>query len=87
VCGLDRVRARCGERHASAVCEADRAAQARHNDFDNFRLVFDKRFINTVVTRMDDNEAIFKKILDDDEFRAILEDFYARKIYDRVRRE
>jgi hypothetical protein len=36
---------------------------------------------------MDDNEAIFKKILDDDEFRAILEQFYAQKIYERLRTE
>lgn len=66
--------------------DPDLAAQALHNDLGNFRFAFDKRFINTVVTRMDDNEAIFKKILDDDEFRAILEEHYAQKIYERLRR-
>jgi type I restriction enzyme R subunit len=69
------------------VSDPDLAAQAQHNNLDNFRFAFDKRFINTVVTRMDDNEAIFKKILDDDEFRAILEQFYAQKIYERLRTE
>jgi type I restriction enzyme, R subunit len=69
------------------VSDPDLTAQAQHNDIDNFRLAFDRRFMHTIVTRMDDNEAIFKKILDDDEFRAILEDFYARKIYERLRAE
>ena len=43
--------------------------------------------MNTVVTRMDDNEEIFKKILDDDEFRRILEEHYAKRIYERLRNE
>ena len=41
--------------------------------------------MNTVVTRMDDNEAIFKRILDDDDFRALLEAHYAKKVYERLR--
>ena len=34
-------------------------------------------FLDTVVGRMDDNEAIFKRILDDEEFRQVLMDLYA----------
>src|ERR1017187_7407014 len=34
------------------------AAHARNNTIDNFRLVFDRMFMGTVVGRMDDNEAI-----------------------------
>jgi hypothetical protein len=41
--------------------------------------------MHTVVTRTDDNEAIFKRILDDDEFRSLLEDYYANKVYGRLR--
>ena len=37
--------------------------------------------MNTIVTRMDDNDAIFKKILDDDDFRATVGEFYLRKVY------
>jgi hypothetical protein len=51
----------------------------------DFRLAFDRRFMNTVVTRMDDNEAIFKRILDDDDFRVLLEAHYAKKVYERLR--
>jgi type I restriction enzyme R subunit len=62
-------------------------AQARNNTIDNFRLVFDPKFMATIVTRMDSNEAIFKQILDDADFRDVLAEFYLRKMYDRLREE
>ena len=61
------------------------AAQARSNDLDNFRLVFDRLFMRTVVDRMDENEAIFKRILDDDEFRSTVFEHYLRRVYDSLR--
>ena len=63
------------------------AAQARNNEFDNFRLVFDRMFMGTVVERMDDNEAIFKRLLDDDEFKETLIGLYATRVYRRLRAE
>ena len=45
------------------VADPEVAAQARNNTIENFRLVFDRRFLGTVVGRMDENEAIFKRIL------------------------
>ncbi|MHB8289434.1 MAG: type I restriction endonuclease subunit R [Acidimicrobiales bacterium] len=59
--------------------------QARSNTLENFRLVFDHRFLDTVVSRMDENEAIFKRILDDEEFRQVLTDLYAGRVYRRAR--
>ncbi len=38
---------------------------------------FERMFMGTVVGRMDDKEAIFKRILDDEEFRDVLMDLYA----------
>ena len=38
--------------------------------------------MTTVVGRMDDNEAIFKRILDDEEFRQVLADYYLKRVYD-----
>lgn len=61
------------------------AAQAQNNTIENFRLVFDRMFMGTVVGRMDDNEAIFKRILDDEEFREVLMDLYAARVYRRAR--
>ena len=53
------------------------AAQARTNTFENFRLVFDRTFIETIVKRMDQNEDIFKRILDEPEFQRTVLDYYA----------
>ncbi len=61
--------------------------QAKNNSMENFKLVFDPKFINTIVTRMDANQSIFKQVLDDQEFQDILKDFYVRKMYTRLRTE
>jgi type I restriction enzyme R subunit len=69
------------------AADGELAAQARNNTLDNFRLVFDPKFMSTVVTRMDSNEAIFKQILDDADFRDVLAEFYVQKIYGRLRQD
>jgi type I restriction enzyme R subunit len=61
------------------------AAQARNNEFENFRLVFDRMFMGTVVGRMDDNEDIFRRILDDEGFRDFLMNLYAARVYRKLR--
>jgi type I restriction enzyme R subunit len=61
------------------------ADRARNNDFQNFRLVFDRTFLDTVVRRMDENEDIFKRILDEPTFRQTVLDHYAEKLYGRLR--
>ena len=38
-----------------------------------------------VSARMDANSEIFKRILDDKDFRDLLGDYYVRKVYDRLR--
>jgi type I restriction enzyme, R subunit len=61
------------------------AARARTNTFENFRLVFDRTFIETVVKRMDQNADIFKRILDEPEFQRTVLDYYAERLYERLR--
>ena len=60
-------------------------AQARNNEYENFRLVFDRMFLGTVVGRMDGNDAIYKRVLDDKEFQVALMDLYAGRLYARLR--
>ncbi|MEX0985436.1 MAG: type I restriction endonuclease [Actinomycetota bacterium] len=67
------------------VDDPELAAQARENTKENFALVFERKFIDTIVKRMDSNEEIFKKILDDEEFRRALGDFYLARVYGRLR--
>ena len=69
------------------AADPDVVDQARTNTLENFRLVFDHRFLDTVVSRMDENEAIFKRILDDPEFRQVLMDLYAGRVYRRAREQ
>jgi type I restriction enzyme, R subunit len=68
----------------SWVADGELADQARNNTLENFRLVFDKKFLQTIVTRVDANEEIFKKILDDEDFRTALGEFYLQKVYERL---
>ncbi len=68
------------------IADPTLATQAKENDLDNFRFAFDKTFMNTIVTRMDANNEIFKLVLDDPDFRAVLGDYYVRKVYEQLRK-
>ncbi len=69
----------------TCVVDDGLADQARNDGFDNFRLIFDRRFLETVVGRMDGNEEISKRILGDIDFRTALMDLYAERPYRRLR--
>jgi type I restriction enzyme R subunit len=69
------------------AADPELADQARSNTLENFRLVFGPKFMGTVVNRMDTNESIFKRIMDDPDFQSALADFYLRKLYQRLRQE
>jgi type I restriction enzyme R subunit len=67
------------------MADPELAAQARENTIENFGLVFRRKFMDTIVARMDSNEGIFKRILDDDDFQTVLLDYYLEKIFARFR--
>ncbi|MHB1859802.1 MAG: type I restriction endonuclease subunit R [Solirubrobacteraceae bacterium] len=69
----------------SCVEDESLTSQARNNTLENFRLVFDRKFLQTVVTRVDANEELYKKILDDEDFRGAVSEYYLRKVYERLR--
>jgi type I restriction enzyme R subunit len=60
-------------------------AQARANPIENFKLVFADAFIKSIVGRMDDNQDIFQRILDDSAFQAIVMDHYLRRVFRQAR--
>jgi hypothetical protein len=45
--------------------------------------VFDRNFLKMVISRMGENDALFKRILDDTEFQEAIKDFYGTKVYSR----
>lgn len=67
------------------VANPDMGDQARNNSLENFRLAFNRSFLGDVVERMSGNEAIFKRVLDDDDFQGLLRSFYAARVYERLR--
>lgn len=69
------------------VADEELSDQANSNTIDNFRLVFDRKFLQTIVTRADSNEEIYKRILDDEDFQAALSDFYLHRVYERLRQD
>jgi type I restriction enzyme R subunit len=69
----------------SWIADGELSDQARNNGIDNFKLVFDRKFLQTIITRVDANDEIYKRILDDEDFRATLGEFYLRKVYQRLR--
>ncbi len=71
----------------SWIADGELSDQARNNTIENFRLVFDRKFLQTVITRAGGNEEIYKKILDDEDFRIALGEFYLRKVYARLRED
>ena len=60
-------------------------AQARTNPIENVRLVFSDTFIKSIIGRMDDNEDIFKKILDDDALQSVVMNHYLARVFERAR--
>jgi type I restriction enzyme R subunit len=70
---------------ASWLADEHLVDQARANPLDNFRLVFADKFISTMVSRMDDNEDLFKRVLDDRDFQAAVMEHYLRRVFEQAR--
>ena len=70
---------------ASWLADEHLVEQARANPIENFRLVFADTFLKTIVGRMDDNADIFRRILDDPAFQAIVREHYLGRVYGQAR--
>ena len=58
--------------------------QAKSNTIENFRYGFEEEFLNALIGRMDQNQEIFAKILDDAEFGDAVREWMLRKVYQRL---
>ena len=70
---------------AEWIADGELSDQAQSNTIENFALAFERKFMSTIVTRMDANSEIFKKILDDDDFSEFVRNVYLKKVYDHLR--
>lgn len=58
--------------------------QARNNSIDNFKYGFADAFLNKLIERMDANQEIFGRIMDDEEFGSLVSDWMLKKVYSRM---
>jgi type I restriction enzyme R subunit len=66
---------------ATWMSDEQLVAQARANPIENFKLVFADAFIKSIVGRMDDNQDIFQRILDDPAFQTIVMNHYLDRVF------
>lgn len=48
--------------------------------------MFDRNFLKTVISRMDENDALYRRILDDPEFHDVVKGYYGAKVYREARK-
>ncbi|MCC5916886.1 MAG: type I restriction endonuclease subunit R [Cryomorphaceae bacterium] len=59
-------------------------AQARVNKIDTFKFAFNDKFIDKLIGRMDQNQDIFEKILEDKVFGDLVKELMMKKIYKKL---
>ena len=61
--------------------------QAKSNTIDNFKYGFEDVFISKLVERMDQNQDIFNKIMEDKTFAGVVKDYLLKRVYKRLSQE
>lgn len=58
---------------------------ARVNTLENFSFVFNKMLEGLFIERMEGNEEIFTRLMNDDSFRGIATEHLVREVYQKIR--
>jgi type I restriction enzyme R subunit len=58
--------------------------QARVNKIDTFKYAFEELFLSKLIDRMDQNQDIFEKILEDKAFGSLVREWMMKKVYTRL---
>jgi type I restriction enzyme R subunit len=58
--------------------------QARVNKIDTFKFAFNDKFIDSLISRMDQNQEIFEKILEDKMFGDLVKELMMKKIFKKM---
>jgi type I restriction enzyme R subunit len=59
--------------------------QAKSNTMENFKYGFEDKFMDTTISRMEQNQDIFTKMMNDKEFGNIVKDYMLKKVYQQFR--
>jgi type I restriction enzyme, R subunit len=66
------------------VSDANLKDQAKNNPLENFKYGFDDIFLNKLIERMDQNQEIFTKIMNDEEFAKTVRKQLMKEVYKRI---
>jgi type I restriction enzyme, R subunit len=66
------------------VADERLAAQAQSNTIENFKFGFSETAMDKFISRMDQNQEIFAKMMDDKEFNGLVMDYLLKKVYYRL---
>jgi type I restriction enzyme, R subunit len=70
---------------AEAVADEEVVQRAHANEFENFALAFRPKVEGLMLDRMDRNQEIVTRYLNDPEFRGVVDQELARRTYDQIR--
>ena len=60
--------------------------QAKNNPIENFKFGFEDLFMDKLIGRMEQNQDIFTKMMDDKEFGGLVKGYMLKKVYERLSR-
>ena len=69
---------------AELMGDAKLQTQAKVNKLDTFKYAFEEMFIDKLIERMDQNQEIFEKILEDQSFGSLVKELMMKKVYERM---
>ena len=58
--------------------------QAKNNPIENFKFGFDDVFMDILISRMEQNQDIFGKMMDDKDFGGLVKGYMLKKVYNRL---
>ncbi len=59
--------------------------QAKSNSIENFRYGFDDIYWDAVIGRMEQNQDIFKRMMDDKDFGGLVKNYLLKRVYAQLR--
>ncbi|WP_339629669.1 DEAD/DEAH box helicase family protein [uncultured Maribacter sp.] len=66
------------------VADGKLSEQAQSNTLDNFKFGFEDAFMDKLIGRMEQNQDIFTKMMDDKDFGALVKNYMLKKVYKRL---
>ena len=69
---------------AELVADDKLSEQARNNSMDNFKFGFEDAFMDKLIGRMEQNQDIFSKMMDDKDFGMLVKDYMLKKVFKRM---